>query len=427
MFDGIIDILLSRTLIQISQRSFYFILPPVVTPSVPSGESPESGAVPGLDSTNTTADGSHSPSTTPRQIVSSSHSRRTSPSPTRGRKGKGNGKGRGGKGSNVLKALKERCKQYAIDDQDDQLALSSDEPMPQEGLQLEAMEVEEGPSESTPPRAFTPSSRSTSPDLDADPDYEPVTVKAEPMVDVVPTATLVKRPRGRPPKRKRESSGEEFEARPPAKKSKKGAAAAKTTTGKTKAASYEPTSRKDREGKDVKPPAPSRKKSKAEKPKSLFTTAPAPPLSEMVAKEAAAGEAGTKKERNKGKVKVKKEAESEAEIKIKKEGSEGEGAEKENGAEKEEMRVPDGPPPQKPPFTFPLLCYKALQALGGKAPYRAITKWLEKEYPYFALATKEGKDGWEVHGISSWLIPLLTLDSRTRLGIHYHHIAPSSR
>jgi Forkhead domain len=33
--------------------------------------------------------------------------------------------------------------------------------------------------------------------------------------------------------------------------------------------------------------------------------------------------------------------------------------------------------------------------LDGKAAYRAITKWLENEYPYFAAATKEGKDGWE--------------------------------
>jgi hypothetical protein len=33
--------------------------------------------------------------------------------------------------------------------------------------------------------------------------------------------------------------------------------------------------------------------------------------------------------------------------------------------------------------------------LDGKAAYRAITKWLESEYPYFAAATKEGKDGWE--------------------------------
>jgi len=399
MFDSIINILPSRTLIQISQRSFYFILPPAVTSTVPSGDWPESGAVPGLDSTNTTADESHSPSTTPRQIVSSSHSRRTSPSPTRGRKGKGNGKGRGGKGGRALKALKERGKQYAIDDEDEQPASTSDEPMPQKEPRLERMEIEERPLLSTPPRAFTPSSRSTSPDLDADPDYEPVTVKAEPMADVVPTATPMKRPRGRPPKRKRESSGEEFEARPPAKKSKKGAAVAKTTTGKTKAGSPEPTSRKDKDVKDVKPPAPSRKKSKMEKPKSLFTTAPAPPLSEIVAKEAAAGEVGTKKEKGKGKAKVKKEAESEAGVTIKKEAGEGE------DTEKAEVKVPEGPPPQKPPFTFPLLCYKALQALGGKAPYRAITKWLEKEYPYFALATKEGKDGWEVHGILSWLIP----------------------
>ena len=328
----------------------------------------------------------------------------------------------------MLKALKERSKRYAIDDQDDKAAPLSNEPIPQGGLQLEAMEVEEGPLEPTSPHAFTLSSRSTSPDLDADPDYEPVTVtiKAEPMVDVVPTSIPVKRPRGRPPKRKRESSGEEFEARPPTKKSKKGAAAAKATTGKTKAASCEPTGgRKDKEAKDVKPPALSRRRPKAEKPKSLFTTAPAPPLSEMVAKGAAAGEAGTKKAKNRGRAKVKKEAESEAEIKIKTEGSEGEGGEKEKGAE--EVRVPEGPPPQKPPFTFPLLCYKALQALGGKAPYRAITKWLEKEYPYFALSTKEGKDGWEVHGALSWLISLLTSGSRTRLDIHYHPIAPLSR
>ena len=326
----------------------------------------------------------------------------------------------------MLKALKERSKQFAIDDQDDQLAPPSDEPMPQEELQLAAIEVE-GSLGLIPPRAFTPSSRSTSPDLDADPDYEPVTVKVEPMVDVVPTAAPVKRPRGRPPKRKRESSGEEFDARPPAKKSKKGAAAAKTTTGRTKAGSSEPTGAKDKEAKDVKPPAPSRKKPKAEKPKSLFTTAPAPPLSEIVAKGAAAGDAGTKKERNKGKAKAKKGAESEAETKIKKEGSDEEGAEKEKRAEKEEVMVPEGPPPQKPPFTFPLLCYKALQVLGGKAPYRAITKWLEQEYPYFALATKEGKDGWEVPRISSWSIHLLTCSFRTRLDIHYHRIAPLSR
>src|SRR5258706_8364345 len=105
-FDRIIDTIPFRTLIQISQRSFYFILPPAVTSSGPSGESPESGAVPGLDSTNTTADGSHSPSTTPRQIVSSSHSRRTSPSPTRGRKGRGSGKGRSRKGGHALRTLK---------------------------------------------------------------------------------------------------------------------------------------------------------------------------------------------------------------------------------------------------------------------------------------------------------------------------------
>jgi len=269
--------------------------------------------------------------------------------------------------------------------------------MPHEEPQSEKMEVNGGQLESTPPCIFTPSSRSTSPDSDADPDYQPVAVKAEPMVDVVPTATPVKRPRGRPPKRKRESSGEEFEARPPAKKSKKGAAAAKTTTRKTRAVSSEPISRKDKEAKDVKLPTSSRKKSKVEKPKSLFTTTPAPPLSEIVAKGAAAGEAGMKKEKGKGKAKVKKETEAEGEVKIKKEGDEEEGAEEQKGADKEEVKVPEGPPPQKPPFTFPLLCYKALQALGGKAPYRAITKWLEKEYPYFALATKEGKDGWEVH------------------------------
>jgi hypothetical protein len=426
------DTTLSRTLIQISQRSFYFILPPAVTSSGPPGESPDSGTVPGLDSTSTTADGSHSPSTTPRQIVSSSHSRRTSPSPTRGWKGKGSGKGRGRKGGPAVKALKERGKQYAIGDADDQLAPTSDEPMPQEGPQSKKMEAEEGPLELAP-CAFTPSSRSTSRstslDLDADPDYQPVAVKMEPMVGVVPTAAPVRRPRGRPPKRKRESSGEEFEVRPPAKKSKKGAAAAKTSTGKTKDISSEPISGKDKDVKDVKAPAPSRKKSKAEKPKSLFTTTPAPPLSEMVAKEAAAGEAGTKKEKGKGKGKarVKKETEAEGEIKIKKEGDEEEGITEEKEVEKEEVKVPEGPPPQKPPFTFPLLCYKALQALGGKAPYRAITKWLEKEYPYFALATKEGKDGWEVSGILPGLISLLTPDSRTRLDIHYHHIAPLSR
>jgi hypothetical protein len=155
------------------------------------------------------------------------------------------------------------------------------------------------------------------------------------MVGVVPTAAPVKRPRGRPPKRKRESSGEEFEVRPPpAKKSKKGAAAAKTSTGKTKDISSEPISRKDKDMKDVKPPAPSRKKSKAEKPKSLFTTTPAPPLSEMVAKEAAAGEAGTKKEKGKGKARVKKEAEAEGEIKIKKEGDEEEGITEEKEVER---------------------------------------------------------------------------------------------
>ena len=422
-FDRIIDTIPSRTLIQISQRSFYFILPPAVTSSGPSGESPESGVVPGLDSTNTTADGSHSPSTTPRQIVSSSHSRRTSPSPTRGRKRRGSGKGRGRKGGHALKALKELAKQYTIDDEGDQLAPY--EPTPQEKPQSEKMEVEEGPLESTP-CAFTFSSRSTSLDLDADPDYQPVAVKAEPMVGVVPTAAPVKRPRGRPPKRKRESSGEEYEVRPPpAKKSKKGAAAAKTPTVGIEAVSSEPINRKDKEVKDVN--APSRKKSKVEKPKSLFTTTPARPLSEVVAKEAAAGEAGTKKGKGKGKARVKKEADAEGEIKIKKEGDEEEDTKEEKGVEGEEVKVPDGPPPQKPPFTFPLLCYKALQALGGKAPYRAITKWLEKEYPYFALATKEGKDGWEVHGISSGLISLLTSDSRTRLDIHYHRIAPSSR
>ena len=398
--------------------------------SVPSGESPESRAVPGLDSTNTTADGSHSPSTTPRQIVSSSHSRRTSPSPTRGRKGKGNSKGRGGKGGHALKALKKRGKQYAINYEDEQPAPPSDISMPQEEPQPEPMEVEEGPLHlgSMLPHALTPSSRSTSPDFDADPDYEPVAVKAGQTVDVLPTAIPVKRPRGRPPKRKRESSGEEFEARPPAKKSKKGATATKTTAMKTKAGSSEPAGRKDKGVKDVKPPVPSRKKSKADKPKSLFTTAPAPPLSEMVAKEAAAGEAGMKKEKGKGKGKAKVKREVEAEAEIKKEGGEEEeDAEKEKGVGKEEVKVPEGPPPQKPPFTFPLLCYKALQALGGKAPYRAITKWLEKEYPYFALATKEGKDGWEVHIMSSLLILLLTSGSRTRLDIHYHRIALSSR
>ena len=326
-----------------------------------------------------------------------------------------------------MKALKERGKQYAIGDADDQLAPPSDEPVSQEGPRSEKMEVEEEPLELTP-YALSPSSRSTSLDLDADPDYQPVMVKAEPMVSVVPSAAQVKRPRGRPPKRKRESSGEEFEVRPPpAKKSKKGAATGKTPTGKTKATSSEPISGKDKEAKDVKPPALSRKKSKAEKPKSLFTTTPAPPLSEMVAKEAAAGEAGMKKEKGKGKGRAKKEAEADGEIKIKKEGDEEEGTKEEKGVEKEEVKVPEGPPPQKPPFTFPLLCYKALQSLGGKAPYRAITKWLEKEYPYFALATKEGKDGWEVHGISCGLIPLLTTDSRTQLGIHYHRIAPLSR
>jgi len=399
-FDGIIDTILSRTLIQISQRSFYFVLPPAVTSSGPSGESPDSGAVPGLDSTNTTADGSHSPSTTPRQIVSSSHSPRTSPSPTRKWNGKGSGKGHGRKGGHAVKALKERGKQYAIDDADAHHAPPFDEPMPQEGRESETMEAEDGSLELTS-CALTPSSRSTSLDLDADPDYQPIAIKAEPMVGVIPTAAQVKRPRGRPPKRKRESSGEEFEVRPPAKKSKKGAAAAKTSTGKTKDVISEHIGGKDEEAKDVKPPAPSRKKSKAEKPKSLFTTTPAPPLSEMVAKEAAAGEAGMKKEKGKGKARVKKEADVEGEIKIKKEGDEEEGIKEEKGVEKEEVKVPEGPPPQKPPFTFPLLCYKALQALGGKAPYRAITKWLEKEYPYFALATKEGKDGWEVHGVSS--------------------------
>ena len=422
-FDGIIDTTPSRTLIQISQRSFYFILPPAASSSGPSGESPESGVVPGLDSTNTTADGSHSPSTTPRQIVSSSHSRRTSPSPTRGRKRRVSGKGRGRKGGRALKALKELGKQYTIDDEDDQLA-PSHEPMPQEEPQEEKMEVEEGPLDSTP-CGFTFSSRSTSLDLDADPDYHPVAVKAEPMVGVVPTAAPVKRPRGRPPKRKRESSGEEYEVRPPAKKSKKGAAAAKASTGEIEAVSSEPTNRKDKEVKDAN--ALSRKKSKVEKPKSLFTTTPARPLSEVVAKEAAAGEAGMKKGRGKGKARVKKEVEAEGEIKIKREGDETEDTKEEKGVEGEEVKVPDGPPPQKPPFTFPLLCYKALQALGGKAPYRAITKWLEKEYPYFALATKEGKDGWEVHRISSGLISLLTSDSRTRLDTHYHRIAPLSR
>ncbi|KAG8802039.1 Pre-rRNA-processing protein fhl1 [Serendipita sp. 398] len=64
-------------------------------------------------------------------------------------------------------------------------------------------------------------------------------------------------------------------------------------------------------------------------------------------------------------------------------------------AEPKEEAKPAGPPPPKPPFTYPLLCYRALKALNGKAPYRAITKWLETEYPYFAAATKEGKDGWE--------------------------------
>lgn len=367
-----------------------------MTSSGPSGESPESGAVPGLDSTNTTADDSHSPSTTPRQIVSSSHSRQTSPSPTRGRRRKGDRKGRGGKGGYALEVLKERGKQYAIGDGDEQPAPPFDNPTPRDEPQLDTMEVE-GPLEPTTSHHFSPSSRSTSPDLDTDPDYEPVVVETEPIVDILPTAAPVKRPRGRPPKRKRESSGEEYEARPPpAKKSKKGVAAGKTMTAKTNTGSSESPDRKDKQVKDVKPPAPTKKKSKADKPKSLFTTTPAPPLSEMVAKEAAAGETGTKKERGKGKAKVKKEAEAEAETKVKKEGDEEEDADK--GPEKEEVKVPEGPPPQKPPFTFPLLCYKALQALGGKAPYRAITKWLEKEYPYFALATKEGKDGWEVHG-----------------------------
>jgi hypothetical protein len=92
--------------------------------------------------------------------------------------------------------------------------------------------------------------------------------------------------------------------------------------------------------------------------KSLFTTTPAPSLSSVIAsKENALAEGGidgdTKSKGGKKKDKGKK----------KKDDDNPDGDEKEEDGEKdgEEVKKDLGPPPPKPPFTYPLLCYKALK------------------------------------------------------------------
>ncbi|KIM25346.1 hypothetical protein M408DRAFT_212656 [Serendipita vermifera MAFF 305830] len=189
-------------------------------------------------------------------------------------------------------------------------------------------------------------------------------------------------------KRKRDAMADSGGEEPPSKRRKSISQAVKTSKAIKKVKSSKGT-------KSSKESLPKGRKKSAAKPemKSLFTTTPAPALSAVVAAsaaaEAAAGEAGlaTKAGGKKGKTQGKKGKKEE-----KAEKGDGEDEEKEV---KEEEAKPTGPPPPKPPFTYPLLCYRALKALNGKAAYRAITKWLETEYPYFAAATKEGKDGWE--------------------------------
>lgn len=180
------------------------------------------------------------------------------------------------------------------------------------------------------------------------------------------------------PKRKRELVDLDFEDVPLGKRRRTASSSAPTEANKA-------------------PKQPKGRKKGSSKPemKSLFTTTPAPLPSASAAANAENGEAdlGDKaKGGKKGKAIAKKGKKTTGD------GTEDQDELKEDESESKEVKEepkPTGPPPPKPPFTYPLLCYRALKALNGKAPYRAITKWLETEYPYFAAATRDGKDGWE--------------------------------
>jgi hypothetical protein len=93
--------------------------------------------------------------------------------------------------------------------------------------------------------------------------------------------------------------------------------------------------------------------------KSLFTTTPAPSLSSVIAsKENALAEGGAPDGDTKAKGVKKKDK-----GKKKKDDDDPDGDVKEEDGEKdgEEVKKDLGPPPPKPPFTYPLLCYKALK------------------------------------------------------------------
>lgn len=138
----------------------------------------------------------------------------------------------------------------------------------------------------------------------------------------------------------------------------------KSTSNATKASKGGKTGKKtvDME-KDAKAKA---RKRGANKPeiKSLFTTAPAPPISALVASKADAAkvegadsEADTKTKTNAKKSKDKKGKKCDTNDKGNGE-DEGRDGIKEGD---EEDKKPLGPPPPKPPFTYPLLCYRALK------------------------------------------------------------------
>ncbi|KAG8822936.1 Pre-rRNA-processing protein fhl1 [Serendipita sp. 401] len=431
-----------RSMIQISTRAFNFILPHSSSPTSSDqphqheGISPHEPDVPALDSTITTAedDDSHSTSAsaTPKQNTYLRRKRikaeeqfdeeedgievdleEMSFYQSLGGKGKGKGKGRG-KGKEALippKRGRGRPRKSSFVSK----VKSTMAPQMHEG------EDEEEDLEAT---AFLSESESDGQTDDRDGDFvpkrrkgrpkrhgglgkvrggtlgkisiQPIIVKDEEMsqedgeeleedvdasMDDPPEPTSPSVPKRMPNKRKREQMEPVEEVLP--EKRRRITISSKTT-----------------ETNQVIKNAVKKKKKGAKKPemKSLFTTTPVTLPSVTIntttdgveAEGDPKGKAAGKKLKGNHK-KGKKTTMDEEEDGEEKKGD-GEGDE---DAEPKEEAKPAGPPPPKPPFTYPLLCYRALKALNGKAPYRAITKWLETEYPYFAAATKEGKDGWE--------------------------------
>jgi hypothetical protein len=407
------------TLIQISTRAFYFILPHSF---MPSGSSPGQGEdvegdheVPALDSTVTTAEDEDDPhltsaSATPKQLLTLSRRRSTLPDGYEGEEeldlgdvedprlcgGKGKGKGKGKEVFVPAKRGRGRPRKNSV-------IVKPVEPSPvidyaeSDGVDLDAEMLDfsesgdddgdDGDGDFVPKKTkgrarrkmgglgkarstgTVPPAPKRAPaeednDLpmseesqdegtqggDGDLIVEDGTyASARSPLDSTSNAPFKRNPT----KRKREGTVESTDGAPPGKRRKSISKTMKPSKGSKKTK----VSKGGRGDKEI--VLKGRKKS-AVKPemKSLFTTTPAPALSVVVAAsvaaEAAACEGGmaAKSGGKRGKPQGKK-------------GKKEEKAEKGEGdnevVKEEEEAKPAGPPPSKPPFTYPLLCYRALK------------------------------------------------------------------